>query len=198
MKLLHHGTVAVLVPCLLLQSCASLGDDAFAHGVKSGNSRAVVSTIRPGQARLHIYERDGRWYYPIHYTIARGDAASTFALIRNGSPTRLDGRSLAYNAARVRQTRLAKELASSGFGKQQDISEALADNHRERKRNGDANAMALLGIVALLAVMGSSSSSSDESSSGMTAGEEQDAYMREQNRNAANNGQPIPYGSTGL
>lgn len=197
MKPLHHGIVAVLLPCLFLQSCTSLADDAFAHGVKSGNSRAAVSTIQPGQATLHIYERDGRWYYPIHYTIARGDVGSTFALIRNGSPTSLDGKSLAYNAARVKRISLAKELASSGYGKQADIAEALADSRREQRRSGEATAMAAVGVVALLALMASSPSTAGESSEGMSSGEI-DSIMRDQNRRAASNGEPIPYGSTGF
>lgn len=157
MKNLLRVTVTALIPCLFLQGCTNLGDDAFAHSVKSGNSRSAIATIQPGQERLHIYERDGRWYYPIHYTIVRGESESTFSLIRQGSPTRLDGRSLAYNAARINHTSLARELASSGYGSHSDIAQALADNRRERQRRNEANAAgAALAVVVLATLLSSS------------------------------------------
>lgn len=170
MKNITPAIVAVLIPGLLLQSCVgNLADDAFAHAVKSGNSRAAVSTIQPGQARLHIYEQDGRWYYPIQYTIARGDAESTFGLIRSGSPTTLDGRSLAYNAARVNRAGLARTLASSGYGTHSDISQALADNRREHQRSREMNnAAAALGVIALFSLMNSQQNSGDFDDSEVT------------------------------
>lgn len=152
-------TTVLLVAALALNSCTNLGDDAFAHAVKSGNSRMAVSTIQPGQARLRIHEVNGRVYYPIHYTICRGDADATFTLLANGSPTSLDGRSLAYNAAKVKQPALARQLAAKGYGTASEIAQAEAENRQQRVKHDNSAAMAAIGIVALMALMGGGGSS---------------------------------------
>jgi hypothetical protein len=161
-----------LVACLAVQSCVgNLNDDGFAHAVKSGDARRAVAMIEPGQARLHITERDGRTYYPIHYAICRGDAETTFALLRNGSPTSLDGKSLAYNAARINRTALARQLAAQGYGTSGDISSALAENRETKARTSQqVNAGAALATVALFALMASSSGGGEynHDSSGFT------------------------------
>jgi hypothetical protein len=168
---------AMLCPALLLSGCGNLGDDSFAHAIKSGNARMAVSGIQPGQARMHIYESNGKWYYPIHYSIVRGDSATTFALIRAGSPTRLEGRSLAYTAARVNQVGLASQLAQAGFGERQEINDALAASRNQRARNRNDSALAAAGVVGLMMLMGGSGSGGDE-------GESDEEYYRK-GRNAA-------------
>lgn len=154
-------TTGLLVVALALNSCTNLGDDAFAHAMKSGNARMAASSIQPGQARLRIHEVNGRVYYPIHYTICRGDADATFALLQSGSPTLLDGRSLAYNAAKVKQSSLARQLAAKGYGTQSDIAQAEAENRQQRVTNNSA-ALGAIGIVALLALMGGGGSSHND------------------------------------
>ncbi len=156
-------TTAVLVAALALNSCTNLGDDAFAHAVKSGNARMAVSTIQPGQATLRIHEVNGRVYYPIHYTICRGDANATFGLIESGSPTRLDGRSLAYNAAKAKQPGLARQLAAKGYGTLSEVALAENENRQQQRSHDNSAAMAAVGIVALMALIGSSGSSSNMS-----------------------------------
>jgi hypothetical protein len=180
----------VLVCSLALSGCGSMQDDAFAHAMRSGNARMAVSTIQPGQASLRIYERDGRWYYPIHYSIARGDAEATFGLIRAGSPRVLGGRSLAYNAARVNQTQLAGQLASAGYGRRSEIGEALAMNRREQRQNYENSAMAAAGVLALLGMMGAASAGGVSSSA-------EDDHMRNHagvhQAGQDSNGQPYQY-----
>lgn len=152
-------TATILVSALLLQSCAN---DQFSHAVKSGNARMAVSTMQPNQAWLRIHERNGQVYYPIHYTICRGDAESTFALIRNGSPTKLQNRSLAYNAAKARQPALARQLAGEGYGTNADVAQAEAENRRRHVARDNSAMVAAIGIVALLALMQSGDSTQSE------------------------------------
>jgi hypothetical protein len=155
----------VLCASLFLQSCASnLKDDAFAHAVKSGNHTETMRLMQPYHGKLQIQEVNGNWYHPLQYAIANGDKDASFALIQRGSPTQFDGKSLAYNAARVNHGDLARDFAAAGYGSQNDIQQAYADIRAERAATARANKAALaMGCVFLAALMGGGSSNGGSS-----------------------------------
>ncbi|MFD2256856.1 hypothetical protein ACFSSA_09225 [Luteolibacter algae] len=161
MNLKHLTTTLILCAALFLQSCASLSDDAFAHAVKAGNHRETMRLMQPHSGKLRIQEMNGKWYNPLQYSIASGDKEASFALLERGAPTQFDGKSLAYNAARVNRPELASSFADTGYGSHSDISRAQADSRAERQANSRANAAALaMGVVFLAALMGGGSSRS--------------------------------------
>ena len=148
-----------LCGALFLQSCANLSDDAFAHAVKAGNRTETMRLMQPYHGKLQIQETNGKWYNPLQYAIASGDKEASFALIERGAPTSFDGKSLAYNAARVNHGDLARSFASAGYGSQSDISQAYADARAmQAARNRSNDAALAMGCVFLLALMGGGSS----------------------------------------
>lgn len=192
MKHKHLVTSLTLCAALFLQSCANLSDDAFAHAVKSGNHRETMRLIQPHSGKLQIQEVNGQWYNPLQYAIAAGDKDASFALIERGAPTRFDGRSLAYNAARVNHGELANSFVTAGYGSQSDIRQAYADARAERESRNQANAAALaIGCVFIAALLSSSSGGGSSSN-----GHENDgaaAWMMQKNNDAAAAGQAKPY-----
>jgi hypothetical protein len=167
MKSKSFLTAVLLSGSLFLQSCSNLSDDAFAHAVKAGNHHETMRLMQPYHGKLEIQEVNGKWYNPLQYSIAAGDKDASFALIERGSPTRLDGKSLAYSAARVNHGDLAKSFASAGYGSQQDISQAYADARAEREANRRAGEAAMvLGCVFIAALLSSSSGGHGQSSDG--------------------------------
>lgn len=193
MKLQQLTIALLLCLCLFLQGCAgSLADDAFAHAVKSGNHSETMRLMRPYHGKLRIQEVNGKWYHPLQYAIASGDRDASFALIGRGAPVRFDGKSLAYNAARVNHGELAREFAASGYGSQGDINQAFADIQAERAAAKKANAAALmLGCVFLAALM-----SSSRSGGGQSNGHEHDGQViqwQQENAAAARAGLPQPH-----
>lgn len=159
----------VLCVAIFLQSCASnLQDDAFAHAVKAGNHQETMRLMQPYHGKLQIQEVNGKWYHPLQYSIANGDKEASFALIQRGSPTRFDGKSLAYNAARVNHGELAREFAAAGYGSQRDISQAQADIRAERVATNKANREALaIGCAFLAALMGGGNSNTNSGTPGL-------------------------------
>ena len=161
MILRNFATTLILCAALLLQSCANLSDDAFAHAVKAGNHRETTRLMQPHSGKLRIQEVNGKWYNPLQYSIASGDKEASFALLERDAPTSFDGKSLAYNAARVNQPDLARSFANAGYGSHGDINRASADARAEREANRRAGAAALaIGVVFLAALMGGGSSGS--------------------------------------
>lgn len=158
MKTHHFLTAILLCVSIFLQSCAgSLSDDAFAHAVKRGDRSQTMRLMQPHHGKLQIQEVNGKWYNPLQYAIASGDKEASFALIDQGAPTSFDGRSLAYNAARVNHGDLARSFASAGYGSTSDINRAYADARAERAANSRASAAALaVGVVFLAALMSGS------------------------------------------
>ena len=159
MSFKSFSTALLLCGALFLQSCSNLSDDAFAHAVKAGNRTETMRLMQPYHGKLQIQETNGKWYNPLQYAIASGDEKVSFALIERGSPTRFDGKSLAYNAARVNHDGLARSFVSAVYGSQGDISQAYADAKAERAaRNRSNNAALAMGCVFLAALMGGGSS----------------------------------------
>jgi hypothetical protein len=192
MNLKHLTTASIVCAALFLQSCANLSDDAFAHAVKSGSHRETMRLMQPHSGKLQIQEVNGQWYNPLQYSIASGDKDASFALIERGAPTQFDGKSLAYNAARVNHLDLARSFASAGYGSQGDISQAYSDARAERESNNRANAAALaIGCVFIAALLSSASGGGSGSN-----GRENDgaaASMIQKNYDAAAAGQAQPY-----
>lgn len=154
---MHLFIISVLLcASIFLQSCAgSLSDDAFAHAVKRGDRNQTMRLMQPHHGKLQVKEVNGKWYSPLQYAIASGDKNASFALIDRGAPTSFEGRSLAYNAARVNQGDLARSFANAGYGSTSDINRAYADSRAEKQANSRANAAALaMGVVFLAALMG--------------------------------------------
>ena len=158
MKLHLFFTAVLLCASIFLQSCAgSLSDDAFAHAVKRGDRNQTMSLMQPHHGTLQVQEVNGKWYNPLQYAIASGDKDASFALIDRGAPTSFDGRSLAYNAARVNHGDLARSFANAGYGSSSDINRAYADARAEKEANSRASAAALaVGVVFLAALMSGS------------------------------------------
>lgn len=159
MNLNHLTATLILCAALFLQSCANLSDDAFAHAVKAGNHRETMRLMQPHSGKLQIQEVNGKWYNPLQYSIASGDKEASFALLERGAPTQFDGKSLAYNAARVNRPNLARSFAEAGYGSQGDISRAYGDAQAQRAANNRASAAALaMGVVVIAALLGGGSS----------------------------------------
>lgn len=164
MKSKSIAIAVLLCVSIFIQSCAGLSDDAFAHAVKAGNRAETKRLMQPYHSRLEIQERNGRWYNPLQYAIASGDGPAAFTLLKNGAPTSFDGKSLAYNAARVNHRGMANDFVAAGYGTQGDISQAYADASAKREANRRANAAsAAMGVIFLAALMGGGGSSSSGS-----------------------------------
>lgn len=192
MKFESLATALLLCGSLFIQSCSNLNDDAFAHAVKAGNHRETMRLMQPYHGKLEIQEVNGKWYNPLQYAIAAGDKDASFALIERGAPTRFDGKSLAYNAARVNHGDLANSFVTAGYGCRNDISQAYADARAERAAQNRANATALaIGCVFIAALL-----SSPSGGGGSSNGHEHDgtsAWMMQKNNDAAAAGQAKPY-----
>ncbi len=166
MKLLKPYISGSLILVLFLQSCSSISDDAFAHAIKRGDHNQTMRLMQPHHGKLQVQEVNGKWYNPLQYAIAGNDAKASFALLDRGAPTSFDGRSLAYNAARVQNYNLAAEFVANGYGSQADINQARYDTEAARKSQAQANAAALaIGIIFVAALLSSSSNGSSSSSS---------------------------------
>ncbi len=160
----HLFTACVTCVALFCQSCAGLGDDAFAHAVKSGNRAATQRLMQPYSGKLQIQERNGQWYNPLQYAIASGDEQAAFALLERGAPSSFDGKSLAYNAARVNQLSLAQRFVRAGYGDSSDVQQAAADaRSAQQEQNRQSAAMAALGCVFIAALLGGGSAGSNSS-----------------------------------
>jgi len=146
--------IALLI-CLasFMQSCSTLRDDSFAVNVKRNGTEAALRSIQPHSGNLRVTETNGRTYYPIEYALINGNRRLTYALIENNSPTRLYGRSLAYNAAVVGNTALANDLARNGYGTSGDIQRGIAQRRANAARRQQSSQMAAAVGIAVLAAL---------------------------------------------
>jgi hypothetical protein len=123
--------------------------------VKRNHTEAALRGIQPHSGNLRITETNRRTYYPIEYALINNNPRLTYALIKNNSPTRLYGKSLAYNAAVVGNTSLASDLAKNGYGTRSDIQQGIAQNRANAAKRRQASEMAgAIGIFVLAALLG--------------------------------------------
>jgi hypothetical protein len=155
MKILSIPVSLLICISLMVQGCSSLGDDSFAINVKRNGTEAALRSIQPHSGKLRVTERNGRTYYPIEYALINGNRRLTYALIDHNSPTRLYGKSLAYNAAVVGNTSLANDLAGNGYGTRGDVERGIAQNRANAARRRQSSEMAgAIGILVLAALLG--------------------------------------------
>lgn len=155
MKFFSLPITLLICASILLQGCATFGDDSFAINVKRNGTEAALRGIQPHSGNLRVTETNGRTYYPIEYALINGNRRLTYALIENNSPTKLYGKSLAYNAAVVGSTSLAQDLAKNGYGSSGDIQRGIAQRQANAARRRQSSEMAsAVGILVLAALIG--------------------------------------------
>lgn len=155
MKKISIPITFLICVSLMVQGCSSFGDDSFAINVKRNGTEAALRSIQPHSGKLRVTERNGRTYYPIEYALINGNRRLTYALIDHNSPTRLYGKSLAYNAAVVGNTSLANDLAGNGYGTRGDVERGIAQNRANAARRRQSTEMAgAIGILVLAALLG--------------------------------------------
>lgn len=168
-----YFTTLVLSVALFLQACSGVSDDGFAHAIKRGDHAETMRMMQPHHGKLQVQEVNGKWYNPLQYSIASGDKEASFALLERGAPQSFDGRSLAYNAARIGRGELARSFANAGYGTSNDVYSAEAERaavaERNRQQSEQAMAMGIMFIAALMGGSGSNSYDGDLCSCGRPA-----------------------------
>ena len=178
MKTFHISIALLLVSALFLQSCASLTKGQFAVAVKRNQTNTALRTIGPQSGQLRVTERNGKVYYPIEYAMINDNRTLTYALLENGSPTQVHGRSLAYNAAVVGNRTLGSDLASNGYGSHGDVSRGWNQYQAylaARKRREQATLA--VGIMVLAALMSSGGGGGSSESGNYMGHHEEGTYL---------------------